>query len=83
VNDNLDTDDCSTIQKSREAVEVENDESSFVNSQMFEEDNTNEFTSGIGRSVSRTSSISSHEKCKFVMPQITQFINKLNNAWNK
>jgi len=43
----------------------EHNESSFEDSQMFEEDNKS--TSGIGRSISRISSISSHEKCKFVI----------------
>jgi len=57
---NLDTDYCSIMQESSE-----HNESSFEDSQMFEEDNKS--TSGIGRSISRISSISSHEKCKFVI----------------
>ncbi|CAL1672515.1 unnamed protein product [Lasius platythorax] len=38
------------------------DESSIADSQMFEENNTNECISGVERSVSRTSSSSSHAK---------------------
>lgn len=58
------------------------DESSIADSQMFEENNTNECISGVERSVSRTSSSSSHAKRKFLMPQITNNLltNEIKNA---
>lgn len=48
---------------------TEHDESSIADSQMFEEDNTNECASGVRRSVSQV--VSSHAKRKFIMSQIT------------
>ncbi|XP_071650031.1 uncharacterized protein [Temnothorax longispinosus] len=62
VNDALDTDDYSnTMQEHNDTIE-EHDENSIADSQMIEENNTNDSTFGVGKSVSRTSSISSHHE---------------------
>ncbi|XP_071578814.1 uncharacterized protein [Temnothorax nylanderi] len=62
VNDALDTDDYSNTMQEHDDTMQEHDENSIADSQMIEENNTNDSTFGVGKSVSRTSSISLHHE---------------------